>query len=243
MTAGGARSTARLIAGAAPSRPWPRAARLTLREGTRGRAALELLAASLDGLTTVQCALLAGEQPGRRVLTRLGGVLRQAEAAGLAARAGTVPPGHGGNPLHVWVVTPAGQAALAVARKRAAEPAWAGDAERRARAGEPLAAIARRHGVSDTYVRDTLDRRGVPHWRGTPVPPWAAGAKSLYEAGYSSVQIARRYGVSSGTVLRELRKQGVRVRGPGQAGRARQARPDPPPATPGREAEPAPLPS
>ena len=205
------------------------AAAPTLRSGTLTRTALDLLAADRRrGLTTAQLARLAGQPPARPQLRRLARALREAEAAGLTARTGTAPAERGGTPPNLWVITPAGRTALARARRRQAMPAWAGDAEQRARAGQPVAVIARAHRASHARVRAVLDHRGVPHGR-TALPPWAADAKAMYEAGYSAAQAGQRHGTSHTTVLRYLRKQGTQVRDHKQAARARRQHAGPPP--------------
>jgi hypothetical protein len=215
----------------------PRRSALKLRDGTRGRAVLALLAEHPGGLSTPQCAELNGEQPGQTALSRIGAALRDAEAARWVRRAGKTPGRWGQAPAVIWVITGAGRAALAAAgrprpapqpapaRERPPPPEhpWAADAEKRVRAGEPVTLIARVHGVCPGTVGRALDRRNVPHGRAVPPPEWAGEAKALYEAGEPASALASRYGVSHNKLTRELRKQGVTIRNPKQARQAKSA--------------------
>jgi uncharacterized protein (DUF433 family) len=211
-----------------PHRPVP-----SLRDGTRGRAVLALLAGHPGGLPTTRCAAPDGGLEGKQVLVRTGEVLRRAEAAGWVARAGTAPGGWRQPPAVIWAITESGRAALGVAgqprraprpaqeRPQQPEHAWAADAEKRARAGASVAVIARVHGVDVGTVRRALDRRGVPHGRAVPLPGWAGDAKPRYHAGESASALASRYGVSHGKVRNVLKQQGVNIRDRKQAKQAR----------------------
>ena len=233
----------------------PRRRKLTLRAGTRGRAVLALLAEYPGGLSTPRCAELNGEPPGQKELTRTGGVLRDAEAAGWVCRAGKTPGRWRQGSAVIWVITGAGREAVAQAgrsrpepppasareRARPPEHPWADDAEKRTRAGESVASIARRHGVGRKTVERALDRRGVPHGRAAR-PAWASDAKTRYDAGEPADALARCYSVSHSKVTNELRKQGVRIRPPKQASQAKRAwkANQAPPEQPGSPFAPAP---
>lgn len=97
------------------------------------------------------------------------------------------------------------------------EPPWAADAEKRARAGESIASIARVHDAGWDAVKHVLDRRGVPNGREAPLPEWAADAKTRYEAGESASSLAGLYKTSHDKVRSVLRKQGVKLRNQKQA--------------------------
>jgi transposase-like protein len=214
----------------------PRRRKLTLRDGTRGRAVLALLAEHPGGLSTPRCAELNDGQSGQRELTWTGAVLRAAEAAGWVRRAGKTPGRWRQGPAVIWAITGAGREALAQAARPRPEPQlaptreqprppehpWADDAEKRTRAGESVASIARRHRVDRKTVERALDRRGVPHGSASR-PGWADDATTRYEAGEPAGALARRYGVSHSKVTNELRKQGVQIRTPKQASQAKQA--------------------
>jgi hypothetical protein len=96
--------------------PEPRRRTLTLRDQTRGRAVLTLLAGHPGGLSTPQFAALNGEQPGQVVLARYGAVLRDAEAAGWVERTGKTPGRWGQAPAITWMITGPGRAALTAAQ-------------------------------------------------------------------------------------------------------------------------------